>query len=370
MTRTLIKGGLLVTPTEERLTELLLEDGEIKQLGAPADLSAVREIDASGSYVTPGLLDLQVNGGPECDFWAELSTDKLRAFSEQLLSAGVTSILPTLITGDIGRLQKNRDFLRADLGVDKDGTLVRMPGLHFEGPFLSPQKPGVHPPEHLLALTIENLKKIIDKSCSLITIAPELDPEGKCISYLKEMNVVCSLGHSNATFDEARRAFAQGVQVITHTFNALPPLHHRTPGAVGAALIDSKIDCCVIPDGLHLAPSMVELVYRLKGVEKTILVSDIAAIGTSQGGLVGSSLVLDQGVRNMVNWGICTFAEAIRMASYNPARLLKLEKSIGSIHPGAHADLVIWDRTSLEIKQVIFKGKVLDRSARKTLSAC
>ena len=370
MTRILIKGALLVTPTEERLTELLVEDGKIKQFGAPQDPAAIKVIDASDCYVTPGLFDLQVNGGPECDFWAELSKDKLKAFSDGLLAAGVTAILPTLITADTGRLLKNRDFLKAELGLDREGPLLRMPGIHFEGPFLSPAKPGVHPPEHLQALTVENLKNIVDESCSLITLAPELDPDGNCIKFLRERNVVCSLGHSNADFVQAKRAFDLGVQSMTHTFNALPPLHHRNPGAVGAALIDSRINCCIIPDGLHVLPPVLELIYRVKGFDKTILVTDIAAVGTNQGGLVGSSLVLDQGVRNMVNWGICNFAQAVRMASYNPARLLQLEKSIGSIHPGAHADLLIWDRKSLEIKQVIFKGKVLDRSSKKTLSHC
>lgn len=370
MTRIVIKGGLLLTPTEERLTSLMLEDGKISSLGHSEPQTDAEEIDASGSYVSPGLFDLQVNGGPQCNFWDELSMDKLIAFSEQLLNSGVTAILPTLITGDLARLKTNRDFLRPLLGLDRDGSLVRMPGLHFEGPFLSPKKPGVHPPEHLKSLTLENLKQIIDEACSLITIAPELDPEGKAIQFLREKNIVCSLGHSNADFDEAKRSFAQGVKTMTHTFNALPPLHHRDPGAVGAALLDPDIDCCIIPDGLHVSPAMVELVFRMKGPSKTILVTDIATIGTSQGGLVGSSLLLDQGVRNMVNWGICSFAQAIRMASYNPARLLNLEKSIGSLHPGANADLIIWDRETLQIRQLIFKGKLIELTARKTLSPC
>lgn len=375
MSKLLIKGGLLITPKEERLTDLLIEADKIVRLGQSTDeivSEELNELNAEGCYVTPGILDIQVNGGPGCDFWAELSKEKIADFSEKLIARGVTSILPTLITGDMARLKANRDFLKPDLGLcrQSSGTaqLVRMPGIHFEGPCLSPQKPGVHPKEHLKALKREVLNQFIDSSCKLVTLAPELDPSGEALRYLLDMGIVCSLGHSNATFEEAKQAFACGVRMMTHTFNALPALHHREPGAVGAALLDKHVDCCVIPDGLHLAPAMLELVVRTKGVDKTILVSDVAAIGTSQGGLVGSSLILDQGVRNLVKWRICNFADAIRMATYNPARSLKLEDSIGQIKPGAYADLLLWDRETLAIKQVIFNGNLVQsEQAVKTL---
>ncbi|MBX9686516.1 MAG: amidohydrolase family protein [Candidatus Obscuribacterales bacterium] len=354
----LITGAMLVTPLEERITDVRLESDKIAQIGGGRPDSDFKEIDGSDCYLTPGLFDLQVNGGPGCDFWEELSWEKIAAFSRRLLDRGLTSILPTFITGDLGRLKANRDFLKAQLGLERSGEkpLVRMPGIHFEGPCLSPQKSGVHPPQHLKALEVAVLKEFVDESCSLITIAPELDPSFAAISYLQERGILCSLGHSNASFEEARAAFERGVKLMTHTFNALPPMHHRQPGAVAAALLDPNVSCCVIPDGLHLHPAMVELIIKTKGVDKTIMVSDIASIGTSQGGLVGSSLILDQGVRNLVKWGACTFGQALQMSAYNPARLLGLEDQIGQIKVGAFADLILWDRKTLEIKEVIFNG--------------
>lgn len=371
MSRLLIKGGLIVTPTEERFTDLLIEGSTISRVGPCQSQSEdVQEVDAGGCYVTPGLFDLQVNGTPECDFWAELRLDDVLALSNKMVGAGVTSILPTLITGAMERLCKNRDFLKKEIGFScesaskKGQQLVRMPGLHFEGPCLSPKKPGVHPPEHLQPLELSVLKTLVDDSCRLVSLAPELDPSGACIKFLREASVLCSLGHSDANYEEAKKAFAAGVQLMTHTFNALPPLHHRAPGAVGAALLDRSISCCVIPDGMHLVPPMVDMVYRLKGTAKTILVSDIASVGTSTGSLVGSSLLLSDGVRNMVNWGICNFTDAIKMASYNPAAALKLEDKIGHLKAGAYADVLLWDRKTLAIKQVIFNGQVLGQKSR------
>jgi N-acetylglucosamine-6-phosphate deacetylase len=361
MAKLLIKGGLVVTPGEERLTDLLVENELIVSLGCH-QADDVVELDAAGCYVTPGLFDIQVNGTPECDFWAELSRRKILALSRKMIGSGVTSILPTLITSALPRLQQNRDFLKPYLGPScRSDLLLRMPGIHFEGPCLSPQRPGVHPPEHIQPLEPGVLQQFIDEACLLVTLAPELDPGGSCLSFLRRQNILVSLGHSNASFEEARLAFDRGITVMTHTFNALPPLHQRQPGAIAAALLDDRVNCCVIPDGLHVAPPMVELLLAMKGTERTVLVSDIAAVGTSGGGLVGSSLLLADGVRNMVRWGIASFREAVCMASSNPARLLNLDDRIGQIKPGAFADLLIWDRNSLELKEVIFNGKLFSQ---------
>lgn len=145
---------------------------------------------------------------------------------------------------------------------------------------------------------------------------------------------------------------------MTHTFNALPPLHHREPGAVGAALLDRRVTCCMICDGLHLSPAAAALIERCKGVDSTILVTDIAKVGTSQGGLVGASIYLCEAVRNCVQWGISSFSDAIKMASYNPANTLGLSNQLGVLRPGAVADMVVWDTKTLAIRHVIFNGKL------------
>jgi N-acetylglucosamine-6-phosphate deacetylase len=233
-----------------------------------------------------------------------------------------------------------------------------MPGVHLEGPCLSPQRPGVHPPQHLQPLSLEVLRKITTNIVKLITLAPELNPSAEIVQFLSDKKVCVALGHSNATYEEAQNAFAQGVSMMTHTFNAMAPLHHRNPGAVTAALLDDKVWCCVIADGQHLVPPAVQLILRTKGFAKTILVTDIAHVGTSQGGLVGSSILLNEAVENVVKWGFCTFPQAIRMASYNPAKALGWEQKIGVLAPGAAADVVVWDKETLAIKRVISRGQL------------
>lgn len=145
--------------------------------------------------------------------------------------------------------------------------------------------------------------------------------------------------------------------MMTHTFNALPPLHHRKLGAVGAALLSKATSCCLIADGLHLDKAACALIFTIKGADKTILVTDRAAIGTSGGELVGSSISLDQAVQNMVNWNICSFAEAIKMASLNPAKAIAVDHYLGSIEVGKAADLVFFNRLSLNVEKVFIAGQ-------------
>lgn len=365
MTNLLIRGGFVVTPSEDRFADVWTERDRIADVGSfSSEERGYQIVDASGCYVTPGLIDLQVNGGPPCDFWAEPSVLDVANFSEQLMAHGVTSILPTLITGDMQQLVRTRDFLKVECGAgaveQTTAGMVRMPGLHLEGPFLSPQRPGVHPPQFLQSLQLELVQEVVDDSVKLITLAPELDPEGTCLKWLQTKGVQVALGHSNATLEEARLAFDRGTALMTHTFNALPPLHHRTPGAVCAALLDRRVTCCMICDGLHINPAAAELILRCKGVESTILVTDIAKVGTSQGGLVGASLYLNEAVLNVVQWGIASFSEAIRMSTLNPARALGMENKIGTLTRGAYADILLWDKKTLALKQVFFNGRQIE----------
>lgn len=373
--RLLIKNGIVLTPLNELATDLYIEDGRIQQIGnAPVprqDASDLEVFDADGGYVCPGLIDLQVNGGPMCDLWQEIDAAKLDALRLDLAQHGVTSFLPTLITGPVDHVKANLDLLK-DLGVRRGGMhiepefgrlgqtgLARMPGVHLEGPYISPKRPGVHPAANILPLDQGEIGKIIDaaneKSVALMTVAPETAANGETISVLQKMGIKLSAGHSNASSQEARAAFDAGIGLVTHLFNAMPPLHHRQVGIAGAALLDDRVVCQLIADGLHLSPEMVALIYKIKGPDSTILVTDRAAIGTSQGGLVGASITLDQAVANVVKWGVCTFATAIKMASYNPAVALGLN-DVGFLAPGCLGDIAIFDSTSLLVKQVFVGG--------------
>lgn len=391
MSKLVIENGYLVTPEQERPTRLWLKEGKILFIGdqLPANLgqeSSFKSVDAGGCYVTPGLIDLQMNGGPDCDFWQSLNKDsygvrEVRTLRQELASRGVTAFLPTLITADVDHLVRNIVFLKSQgvsrilpYGEEKslkdqnqplttDSSMLPLPplsrmiGIHLEGPCLSPERPGVHPKEWIRPFTSEIIAPLLDSSVALFTAACEGDPDGKAIKLLKKNKIVVSLGHSNATFEEANRAFEQGASMITHTFNALPPLHHRKLGAVGAALLSKATSCCLIADGLHLDKAACALIFTIKGADKTILVTDRAAIGTSGGELVGSSISLDQAVQNMVNWNICSFAEAIKMASLNPAKAIAADHYLGSIEVGKAADLVFFNRLSLNVEKVFIAGQ-------------
>ena len=360
-----IKGGYAVTPLSERLTNIWVKGNKIHALDEKHEGQGDFEtLDATGMYVTPGLFDLQVNGDHDCNLWADPSDKELDKLKNNLAQHGVTSFLPTLITDDVGHLKKNIQFLsKAGVGPDQINRPASkgssMLGVHLEGPFLSPAKPGVHPPQFLKPLSVDGISEVVNGSVALVTLAPELEPDGKVIEFLRRKGIAVSLGHSNANFEEAQTAFARGVGLMTHTFNALPPLKHRDPGAVGAAMLDENVTCCVIADGLHVDAPVVKLLIRIKGPDKVILVSDAAHVGTAGGGLVGSSITLDQAVQNVVKWGAATFGQAILMAAYNPAKAMGYEHVIGELAAGRIADIVLWDKESLQVKHVIKSGQKL-----------
>lgn len=361
MSRIVIRGGRVVTPIEERFTDVMIEDGTIQSLGTIDEKASDSiTIDASGCFVTPGLIDLQVNGAPSCNFWGNPTLSDVENFAEELVKSGVTTILPTLITDDLEHLRKNIDFLEKQVGVGnlQHGKLpVRMPGIHLEGPFLSPERPGVHPKQHIKPLSVDAVKQIASAAVKLVTCAPETDAGGEALSELRARGIEVALGHSNATYEEAMAAFDRDVKLMTHTYNALPPIHHRAPGAVTAALLDNRVMCCLICDGHHVSPPAAELVLRTKGIKRTILVTDVASVGTSQGGLVGASILLDEAVRNVVKWGIASFSDAIMMSTLNPAKAMGWDKSIGSIAQGKLADIVVWEQKSLRVLHVVAGGK-------------
>ncbi len=377
-----VTGGHLITPVAERFATLSLNGQTIASLSQfeEAEQPGAEVLSADGCYVTPGLIDLQVNGGPECNLWGDPDEAEIINLRKTMAHCGVTSFLPTLITDEIEHLKKNislltrlgarvckatgncggqAELLSEALSDSAACGLARMLGLHLEGPFLSREKPGVHPQQWVRQLTKDAVADLVTDAVALITLAPETDPGGESIKFLTERGVCVSVGHSNATLAQAKEAFRCGARLMTHTFNALPPLAHRAPGAVTAALLDPQVFCCVIADGLHVDPAIVELIIKIKGVERTILVTDRAQVGTSNGGLVGSSLLLDQAVRNVVEWEIATFPEAIRMASYNPAIALGVEPYLGLLQSGHAGDLVIWDKQTLCVKQVVLGGKLV-----------
>jgi N-acetylglucosamine-6-phosphate deacetylase len=242
--------------------------------------------------------------------------------------------------------------------------LPRVMGVHLEGPFLSPVRPGAHRAEYLQPPSVRWITKILDAFpgvVRLVTLAPELSGAGALIDALAARGILVSAGHTDATFAQANAGFDRGVRLATHLFNAMRPYHHREPGAAGAALARPDVTCSVIADHVHVHPAVLDQIVALKGPGRVALVTDaISAAGAAarpmtlgdravhvvdgaprldDGTLAGSVLAMDQAVRHMApRWGL---EQAVQMAASTPARLLGLDS--GEIRPGRRADLVLLD---------------------------
>ncbi|HEY9598829.1 MAG TPA: N-acetylglucosamine-6-phosphate deacetylase [Cyanophyceae cyanobacterium] len=335
-------------------------------------------LDVEGDWVSLGGVDLQINGGLGLAFTDVTSADvhTLNKICQYLWHQGVDAFLPTLVTTSVENIQRSlsifADFLTSSPNGQQEGS-AEILGVHLEGPFLNPQKRGAHPAEYLLPLTIDNMKQVLGDYASVvkvITLAPELDATGDVIPYLRSLGITVSLGHSQATAAQAERAFELGASMVTHAFNAMPGLHHREPGLLGAALVHPNVYCGLIADGQHICPTMMQLLLRAACYENGIfLVSDaLAPIGLpdgvypwdtrqievkngtarlGDGTLAGTTLPLLVGVQNLVQWGICEIESAIALATEAPRRAI-LRKGLALGQP-AHLLRWHWDELTTQL---------------------
>lgn len=300
-------------------------------------------IDVDGDWISLGGVDLQINGCLGLAF-PDLSVENahmLPKICEYLYNCGVDAFLPTLVTTSVENIHRSLAVIENYINnSSRNIQQAEILGVHLEGPFLNYQKRGAHPAEYLLPLEIAEVKRVLgDYShvVKIITIAPELDPTGEVISHIPP-GITVSLGHSQATATEAQQAFSQGATMVTHAFNAMPPLHHRQPGLLGAAIANPNVMCGFIADGEHVAPIMLDILLRASFYQKgAFLVSDaLSPLGLpdgvypwdsreievingtarlADGTLSGTTLPLLVGVQNLVKWGL--FQE--KMADVMPA---------------------------------------------------
>jgi N-acetylglucosamine-6-phosphate deacetylase len=368
MDRMMLAGLVLFADGVLRAGEVIIEHGLI------AD---VRAGDAADSrIIAPGFIDLQVNGAGGHDLTAKPET--MFHVASALLPTGVTAFLPTLITSPLETYRRAFDVLSPLSLFAKAGRQARILGLHLEGPYLSPKRAGAHNPAYLRERADPLRDQLINAHVRLMTLAPELDNALQAIHDLRAHNIVVSLGHTAASYEQACAAFAAGATWGTHLFNAMNPLHHRDVGVIGALLNDERLTIGIIPDGVHVHPSIFKWLIKAKGTARITLVTDaMAALGLGpgeyqlgdrrvivttaarleDGTLAGSILAMDQAVRNLVTWDACTLAEALTMASTTPAQLLGLTQ-LGRIETGCIADLVVLDER-LHVQQTIVGGQVL-----------
>jgi N-acetylglucosamine-6-phosphate deacetylase len=327
----------------------------------------------TGGIAAPGFVDLQVNGFSGVDFLDSDSAGYERA-GVALLETGVTSYLPTFITSPEDRLLA---ALATVSTVRSAGP--RILGVHLEGPFLSPARLGAHPPDAQRRPDLALAQRLLDAGpVALMTVAPELEGAPDLIRFLLARGVAVSCGHTDATASEAHAAYDLGARAATHLFNAMRPLAHRDPGIVGAALARDDVVAMLIVDGVHLAPEVVQLVWRAAAGRVALVTDAIAAAGfgdgtfalgdvqvevrdgvatrASDGVLAGSVVTMIESVRNLHGLGI-PLPRALAAAASVPAGILGVG-DVGRIERGAPADLVVLDDT-LEVTRVLVGGETL-----------
>jgi N-acetylglucosamine-6-phosphate deacetylase len=345
---------------------LPLEQAEILDI-VPKIAPDLPTLDLDGDWCSLGGVDLQINGGLGLAF-PDLQAgdrDKLTAICQYLWAAGVDGFVPTLVTTSIEKFQRSLAIFKDFMQQQTSGT-AQILGVHLEGPCLNLEKRGAHPAKFLLPLTIESLQQVIGDYGSIVkivTLAPELDPTGSVIPYLRQKGIVVSLGHSQATIEQGTEAFQEGATMVTHAFNAMPSLHHRQPGLLAAALTMPGVRSGFIADGQHVHPTMLKIFLQAANYdEHAFLVSDaLAPLGLpdgvypwdsrqievrqgtarlADGTLSGTTLPLLDGVDNLVEWGVCDLERGISLATMAPRRAIGAKGT----YRGAPASLIRWQQ--------------------------
>ncbi len=376
-----IYGATIYIPHEQIMDgAILIEGGIIQQVGSTRDMLHTADaqlVNATSLFLAPGFIDLQFNGGFGHYFTSD--PDSIWLVAAELPRFGVTPFIPTVITSPLKIFSKAQNSLAHGNTSGKSGATPL--GLHFEGPFLNPLKIGAHNPEYLC---LPSLDAITDWSpengVRLVTLAPELPGALELVERLTTRGIVVSAGHSMATYAEALAGLDTGIRYGTHLFNAMRPLEHRQPCVVGALLSDSRCVVGIIPDGIHLHPAIVELVWAVKGSERLTLVTDaMAAFGMPPGHyqidhrevtvteidarlpdrtLAGSVISLDEALRNFIAFTQSPLSEVLKTITLTPATLLGMDDQRGQIVPGYIADLVLLN-PDLVVTQTIVGGQVM-----------
>lgn len=362
---------------------LVIEDGVITAVGTMAEVHVPahsRVVDFGDAVLAPGLIDIHIHGGAGHDVM-EGSDESLAAIERLMAKHGVTSYCPTTVTAPVDATLRSLDSLGK--AVERAGrnnsnaARARPLGVHFEGPFLSHAKRGVHPPALLQPASRELFERMWEAAngrVCVMTIAPEIDGALDLIAEASRRGVCVSLGHSDAELPQARAAVAAGARHATHTFNAMRALDHRNPGLLGGVLTDRTVTADIIVDGIHVDPAVVDLFMRAKGLDGAVLITDaISATGMPdgtytlggfevqvhdgrcefEGRLAGSVLTLDKALRNTMKFASLSLQHAVRMATLNPARVLGLEKRKGTLSAGADADIAVFTPAGEVVKTIV-----------------
>jgi N-acetylglucosamine-6-phosphate deacetylase len=350
------------------LQDLAICEGKMVAIAPSVVMADLPILDVGGDWISLGGWDLQINGALGLAFPDVKMEDfgRLAEICDFLWEQGIDGFLPTIVTTSIENIHRSLAVFAKFIAQQPDNT-AKVLGVHLEGPFLNPQKRGAHPQEYLLDLTLDFVAKVLSKYAEvvkIITLAPELDPTGMVIPYLRSLDIIVSLGHSQANFEQAERAFGSGASMVTHAFNAMPGLHHREPGLLGSALTQNHVRCGFIADGQHVHPAMLKLLMRAGNyTEGLFLVSDaLSPLGLpdgkypwdvreievidgtarlADGTLSGTTRSLFVGAQNLVKWGICDPGTALFLATIAPRQALMCS-NLDDHYLGQAANLLRW----------------------------
>ncbi|MFE6092199.1 N-acetylglucosamine-6-phosphate deacetylase [Streptomyces massasporeus] len=371
-TPTVLTGATVVLPTGS------VENGQVTIEGTRITRSApenAQVIDVTDHYVIPGFVDLHNHGGGGASFTSGSVDDILKGIHTHRLH-GTTTLVASTVTGDMDSLTRRAGLLSE---LAEQGEIA---GVHFEGPFISPCRKGAHSEALLRDPAPAEVRKLIDAArgrAKMLTLATELPGGLDSVRLLADHGVIAAIGHTDATYEQTVEAIDAGATVATHLFNAMPPLGHRSPGPITALLEDDRITVELINDGTHLHPAALQLAFHHAGARRVAFITDAmdaAGFGDGRywlgplevevadgvarlvedGTIAGSTLTQDRAFKRAVTVDGLSVEDAVTALSANPARLLGMADTIGSLEPGKYADLLLLD-SAYELKGVMRRGE-------------
>ncbi len=364
----LLKDCDICTPLKLIRNGSILIKGEvIDRIGAVDESklpTQTRVFNFRDKLVVPGFIDIHLHGGGGIDFLDASDESIVKALGIHLKN-GTTAVLPSLMTASHGQVLKALEkFIDIQRNYKEIPEII---GINLEGPYISKEKSGAQRTRYIRKPSLAEMRDYIQASkgrIKIMTIAPEAIGAVGFIRFLTEAGIIPSAGHTNASYDQTIKAVNSGVKLATHLFNAMRGISHREPGAAGALLLSDNVYAEVVADGIHIHPSILDLIVRAKPIEKIILVTDATKFYglrkgpsfTPQGKLYGSNTELGAALKNMVQFTGLQFPKILRTVTLNPAKLLNVQKRKGSLKRGSDADLVILDK-ELNVKGVFVKGK-------------
>ena len=364
---------------------LTIENGKITSVGQMAEYVSTpgeKVIDLHHeSYLSPGFIDIHIHGANGADTM-DATPEALTTMASALPKEGTTSFLATTITQSPENIEKAiRNAAEYQKKRNTPGK-AEVLGIHLEGPFINKKHNGAQPEHYILKPDIDlfqKWQKLADNAIKVVTLAPEIENASELIAYLAANGVIASIGHTDASYEEVVKAVEDGASHVTHLFNAMKGIHHRQPGAAGAALLLDQLTAEIIADGVHVRPEMIDLAVRVKGEEKLVLITDSMRAKCLKNGrydlggqdvfvrdgkavledgtLAGSILKMKDSIQNIIRFTKLSLFQAVRMASTNPAKELKVFDRKGSLAVGKDADIVVLN-PKYEVQMTLCRGEI------------